>query len=479
MADECPIMTLQREVTCPICLDYLTDPYTVDCGHYFCRVCINRCVIESTAKATCPQCRAEIHPENFSPNKDIVRFVVISKRMSRYRDWGPDKRDTCEIHQEPLKIFCKNDQVRICSVCDRSEEHENHDTIPVDEAAHELKGLIFTCLHHVRQERDKVTHYRTSTEEEHHELRLKMTEGKEKITTAFRILREFLTDAELLVGNELSQLEKEIGRTMEENLNLACEKLASFELILENMADMCRLPEDELLQTAGKNLQRWAREKFDRPVEYAPALKWRIWELCDLHNFMEISVNHIQVLFDSGFRVHYNKVNVILDSATAHPRLAVSEDCKVVRWDHQDRGVFDNPRRFNLCPCVLGCEGFNSGKVYWEVDVGIEGDWAIGVAKESLKCKGKVVLNSEKGIYAIGKCGDQYFAFERMNFTFPWRVLKAMRIRVSLDYIGAGVVFSDADEAVQLFEFREESFHNEKLYPFFWLHRGGQLKIPS
>ncbi|XP_015263465.1 PREDICTED: zinc finger protein RFP-like [Gekko japonicus] len=447
MADECPKMSLQREVTCSICLDYFTDPYTVDCGHHFCRVCIYRCVTEATSQATCPQCRAPIQPQNFTPNRDMVRFVEISKQMSRHRDWELGGKQLCETHQEPLKYFCKNDQVRICPVCDKSEGHEGHDTIPVEDAALELK--------------------------------LKMSEGKEKITTAFIILREFLTDAELLVGDEMSKVEKEIGRTMEENMSLAAEKISSFTHILENMAEMCRLPEVELLENAGRKLQRWARERFDRTVAYPAALKRRVWELYDLHNFMEISVNHIRVLFDSGFQLHYDKVNVTLDPVTAHPKLEVSEDCKVVRWVHEDRAVLNHPRRFDFCPCVLGCEGFNSGKLYWEVDVGIEGNWAIGVAKESLKCKGEVVLNSEKGIYAIGKCGDRYFAFERQNFAFPWTRLRPMRIRVYLDYVGAGVVFADANQAAELFEFREGSFHDEKLYPFFWLQQAGQLKIHS
>ncbi|XP_054982605.1 E3 ubiquitin-protein ligase TRIM52 isoform X2 [Sorex araneus] len=37
-----PVQTLQEEAVCAICLDYYTDPVSVDCGHNFCRGCVTR-----------------------------------------------------------------------------------------------------------------------------------------------------------------------------------------------------------------------------------------------------------------------------------------------------------------------------------------------------------------------------------------------------------------------------------------------------
>ncbi|XP_054857802.1 zinc finger protein RFP-like [Eublepharis macularius] len=465
MADECPKMRLRQEVTCSVCLEYFTDPYTVDCGHNFCRSCIAQCLAESPTEVACPQCRVQIQPQNFKQNRYMANFVEISKQLSGHKERNPRRKNICERHQESLNFFCRNDQVRICLVCDKSEEHEGHDTIPVEMAAQEFKvGMRSsrTC---------EITFYLCAC--------LKMEEGKDKITTAFLVLREFLVDGEILVSNQLGKVEKEIARKLEEHMSRAAEKLSSFDHIFGKMEEMCRLPEDELLQKAGSNLQRWAREKFEKPVAYSAALKWKLWEICDIHNFLEVSVNRVRALFDVGFQLQYQKAIVTFDPATAHPKLVLSEDCKTVRWDNQDRAVPDIPGRFDLHPCVLGCEGFNLGRLYWDVDVGVEGDWAVGVAKESVERKGEIVLSSEKGIFAIGKCGDRYWAFEELNVAFPWKPLKPMTIRVALDYIGAGVGFSDADTAAELFEFREDSFTDERLYPFFWLQKGAQLKIHS
>ncbi|CAD7681124.1 unnamed protein product [Nyctereutes procyonoides] len=60
------------------------------------------------------------------------------------------------------------------------------------------------------------------------------------------------------------------------------------------------------------------------------------------------------------------QVDMILDLETAHPRL--------VRKKH----LCYNPRRFYLCPPVLGSRRFSSGRRYWEVEVGNKPKWTLG-----------------------------------------------------------------------------------------------------
>ncbi|EMP25895.1 E3 ubiquitin-protein ligase TRIM41 [Chelonia mydas] len=42
MASGAPVWEIQEETNCPICLEYLRDPVTVQCGHNFCQVCITQ-----------------------------------------------------------------------------------------------------------------------------------------------------------------------------------------------------------------------------------------------------------------------------------------------------------------------------------------------------------------------------------------------------------------------------------------------------
>ncbi|KFQ39412.1 Zinc-binding protein A33, partial [Mesitornis unicolor] len=141
-----------------------------------------------------------------------------------------------------------------------------------------------------------------------------------------------------------------------------------------------------------------------------------------------------------------------LDPETAHPRLVLSEDGKRVRWDDTRQPVPDNPKRFDSSRCVLGLRGFREGCHYWEVEVG-EGDaWALGVAKESVRRKGRIRVNPEVGIWAVGQCGSQYQALA--SPTVPISLPAAPRaVGVYLDYEAGRVAFFDAATQAPIFAY--------------------------
>ncbi|NXG17937.1 ERMAP protein, partial [Grallaria varia] len=153
-----------------------------------------------------------------------------------------------------------------------------------------------------------------------------------------------------------------------------------------------------------------------------------------------------------------------LDPDTAHPRLALSEDGKRVRWDETRRRVPDHPKRFDASRCVLARGGFAAGRHYWEVAVGAGTAWAVGVAKESVARKGRVRVNPAGGIWALGHCGRQCQALTApavpIALPEPPRV-----VGVYLDYEAGRVAFLDAAREAPIFASPPAPFGGERVLP--------------
>lgn len=159
-------------------------------------------------------------------------------------------------------------------------------------------------------------------------------------------------------------------------------------------------------------------------------------------------------------------VNITLDKDTANPQVIISEDRKSARWDVTRTDVPHNPKRFKSSCCVLGCEGFTSGRHYWEVNVEDGGIWAIGVARGSVRRKIELKLTPEEGIWALQGDFGQYQALTSPVTALPL-LCTPRRIRVFLDYERGQVEFFNADTKDSIFLFPSASFAGERIFPFF------------
>lgn len=61
---------------CPICLSNVTDITTTNCGHSYCKICIDNCL---DSKPECPMCRQNIrYIKNSSETIRVVRYSINS-----------------------------------------------------------------------------------------------------------------------------------------------------------------------------------------------------------------------------------------------------------------------------------------------------------------------------------------------------------------------------------------------------------------
>ncbi|XP_040398702.1 butyrophilin subfamily 1 member A1-like isoform X3 [Cygnus olor] len=179
--------------------------------------------------------------------------------------------------------------------------------------------------------------------------------------------------------------------------------------------------------------------------------------------------------------VPVEEVHVTLDADTAHPQLILSTDGKKVRRGDTRQPMPDNPERYDTYHCVLGQEGFVSGRCFWEVDVGTEegGVWAMGVARESMNRKGWINPAPQGGILALFHCGGKYWALTSPDHTALLLTQVPRMIRVYLDFEGQKVAFFNADNQDLLFSFPLAPLSGEKIRPWFRVGPIAQLSLKS
>ncbi len=196
MAESCISV---EQFSCPVCLDLLKDPVTIQCGHSYCKSCITDCWDQEEEKGvySCPQCR-----QTFSTRPALARNTILAEvvetlkktklqsavpaeagdvqcdvctgrkhkavksclvclnsycqnHLEQHESFFKGKRHNlteatgrlqemiCQKHEKLLEVFCRTDQKCICVLC--MDEHKNHDTVSA--AAQRTKKQVFNTRH--------------------------------------------------------------------------------------------------------------------------------------------------------------------------------------------------------------------------------------------------------------------------------------------------------------------------------------------
>ncbi|XP_072891299.1 butyrophilin subfamily 1 member A1-like isoform X1 [Hemitrygon akajei] len=172
-----------------------------------------------------------------------------------------------------------------------------------------------------------------------------------------------------------------------------------------------------------------------------------------------------------------NPASIKLDTETAHRQLEISKDQKSVRLTNSQTDVPENEERFTAWECVLGSDGFTSGKHYWEVEVAGNHKWSLGIAGENANRKGDLTLKPKNKFWSIGQNEKEIHANDNDKLDISYQEVPR-KIGVYLDYDTGVVSFYDANTRSFLYTFNEK--FSEKLYPFFHTtHQKRWLKICS
>ncbi|CAM5158667.1 unnamed protein product [Eretmochelys imbricata] len=496
MASGAPVREIQEETKCPICLEYLRDPVTIKCGHNFCQVCITQ-YCEKWAELDsdplcCPSCRARIPKGTLRKNYQLANIAEKIKEL----DFKPGKKNLCERHGKALDLFCDEHGEAVCVVCERSSEHRTHPVLLLEEAAQKYKEKIPAHLKTLREDREKLLGFKMTSEGKRREYQLrcllllidrdwpwevhleKQTETeRQKIVSEFQQLRQFLEEQERLLLAQLEKLDKEIVKIHNENITKLSEEISYLSELISEMEGKCQKPASEFLQDVRSTLSRCEKGKFQQPEEISPELEERVSDFSQKTIVLMETLRKFKDTLPSALESlgAHRQANVTLDPDTAHPILVLSEGGKSVRCGDTRQRLPDTPERFDSVFCVLGCEGFTAGRHRWEVEVGGEGSWAVGVARESVGRKGEISCSPEGGIWAVERL-DDFRALTSPATPLPLSRAPS-RIRVCLDCGRGQVTFIDAGDEAPIFTFPPGSVPGERIRPWLWVGWGTRLRL--
>ncbi|XP_043922327.1 zinc-binding protein A33-like [Protopterus annectens] len=482
MAAGKPLHDLAEDLLCSICLDLFKEPVVLECGHSFCKSCIDK-AWDSEKNSSCPECREALPSKMYTVNRQLCKVVESSQKFWQYDKEEIPNQDQkshyllglheCTEHNEALKVFCQDDGCPVCVICMISSTHKGHTFLPILEAVSIFQDKLKNTVSSLEVKMKHLKEYQSNQEQNISGIKDEAQSLEPHITSEFAKLRQFLQDKEQKLVQQLKDEAAGILEKMTENLDNIEEMNKAIQddksniesilqqkdpvLFFRGITDeiksvMKRLEEEEEKEDIQKKKRKGVFNGELVPGSlslgvYRGPLQYSIWK--EMLSVINPGLSHLT-----------------LDPNTAHPWLSLCKDLTGVAHSVAKLHLPDNPKRYDTRHSVLGSQGFTSGRHYWEVEVGCKPDWELGVTKESSNRKGIVAMRPKDGYWVIYLSNKMYWSVD-LSVPLLGLSMKPQKIGVYLDYEGGQVSFYNAGNMSHIYTFSDA--FTEGLYPYFWL----------
>ncbi|KAI4889710.1 hypothetical protein NFI96_019412 [Prochilodus magdalenae] len=446
-----------------------------------CDICTGK---KEKAVSSCLTCTASYCETHVMPHRTVAFYA--SHRLMDPREALQGR--TCREHGRLLEVYCRTDQRCICAIC-VLEEHRTHTTVSVQtERVVKQKMLGKTELDiqrsierrmmrltELKRRLQTLRNYAHAELSEVEQVLVDVSHSVERIRSELVGGIEDKRDEVIGRGDRIaSQLEAELGQLQERRARLEAQAtsedhiafLQSFEEASLSYQDMDMLhpeeePDLELHFSLGdvKAALGEIRERLDDIHMGEVHYRHPVSSLPESESMMSV-----RSMKKKEFSL---REDVILNPVTAYPFLILSDDRKQLKRGEKLQFYRNSTHRFDVWSCVTAKEGYESGRHYWEVNVGDNKDWKVGIVRDSAQRKGLFDMSPANGYFALWWNNSQLRALTVPPLTKIKHAGRMRQVGIYLDCEEGHVTFYNAKTGSEVYTFTSPTAFSERMFPLF------------
>ncbi|XP_038173566.1 tripartite motif-containing protein 43-like [Arvicola amphibius] len=436
----------QEELTCFICMSYLTDPVTISCGHSFCRACLHLSREDSQLPVQCPMCREPSQQKGFRTSIVLKKLVSIARQANLMKYLSSEEHQ-CVTHKETKGIFCMENKIYLCHLCSDSHEHRGHNHCPTEAAA---EGQMEKLLKQMES------------------LWKKIQENEENLEAEKRLItlwKEYLIMRRNMIREEYRKWHAAVCEQEEQHIQ---------HMINEGNRVLIKLKKSEAMMIQkNKQLRDMYQELMAMSQEPYVVLLQALDDILRRSESMQLSIPQgmkpeLSALPMTGLTERFNSFKVYISF----------ENIIAFHWK---KNLFNVMRRLNLRPQVphtfvdpvgwysasWGSHSFISGKYYWEVDLKDTWDWAVGVCTISWFRNSTPELETKGAFLLFCVKEGSHYSLLTTNPVFCHYIEKPLgQVGVFLDCEAGYLSFLNIAKSSLIYKYPNGTF-SDAVWPFF------------